>query len=559
MVRTVAGLLRGRFAADVVATLAIVAALLLGEPLAGLLVILMQSGGEALERHAAGRASAAVRALEAEAPRIGHRLGDDGSVTDLPVDRLAVGDRVRVLPGELIPCDGRVLDGAPLVDLARITGEPLPVRAAPGMPLPSGATVLDGPLSLQVGAPASESQYARIVTLVRTAQQEKAPLQRLADRAAAWFTPATLLVCAAAWFVSRDPARVLAVLVVATPCPLILATPVAIIGGINRAARRGILFRRGAALEQLAGVDMVAMDKTGTITLGRPDVFAVHTVPGASSDELLALAASIERGSGHLLARGVVRGAEERGLPIAVAEAITEDPGHGISGRVSGRSVAVGSRRWIDVRATPAPVPIVHADAGTTAIVAVDGRIAGEIVFADHLRPGIGAFLATLRGLGVRRLALLSGDDRETIRRVAEGLDYDDVAGELRPEEKAARIGAWRDQGHRVAMLGDGTNDAPALGTAAVGVALAAGGGGITAETADVVLLVDAPERLAEAIVISRRTMRIAKESITVGLGLSIVAMLVAASGGLSPVAGALLQEGIDVAVILNALRAARA
>jgi len=299
--QTVRGLFVGRFAADLVAMLAIVTALLLGEPLAGLIVVLMQTGGEALELYAQGRASAAVRELEAAAPRLAHRMVG-GTIEDVSAELIAVGDELLLRPGELLASDAVVLEGRSHVDASRLTGEPMPVSAHPGVRLLSGSLNIEGPLSVRATARASESQYARIVDLVRTAQESKSPLQRLADRYAAWFTPLTLVVCALAYMLSGDPSRVLAVLVVATPCPLILATPVAVVGGINRAARHGIIFRHGTALEQLGRVDVAVFDKTGTLTIGRPKVDRVQTTPEFTAEELLRLAGSVEHGSGHLLA-----------------------------------------------------------------------------------------------------------------------------------------------------------------------------------------------------------------------------------------------------------------
>jgi heavy metal translocating P-type ATPase len=413
-----------------------------------------------------------------------------------------------------------------------------------------------------VTAPASESQYAKIVELVRTAQASKSPLQRLADRYAVWFTPLTLAVCAAAYILSGDPARVLAVLVVATPCPLILATPVAIVGGINRAARRGIIFRHGTALEQLGWITVAVFDKTGTLTIGQPRVENVLAVPPWTEQEVLRLAGSIEQGSGHLLARTVVQEAGARRIELPEASNVTEAPGQGVTGVVEGRPVAVGGWSFVIHRHPAAEAPL-RAVLGERpgvelrAYVAVDGRGAGVIEYADRLRPGLAQFFTELRGLGVRRILLLSGDDQANATAVARAVGIEEAHGDLLPAEKVAYLQGLLKEGEPVLMVGDGTNDAPALSTATVGIALASTGGGISAEAADAVILTDDPTRVAEAIRISRRTLRIARQSIWVGLGLSGAAMVVASFGYIPPVAGALLQEGIDVAVILNALRAA--
>ena len=556
--KTLRGLLYGRFAADVVATLAIVTAFLLASPLPGLIVVLMQTGGEALERYAEGRASNAVRELEARAPTIARRV-TNGSTTDIPVDQIAVGDTLVVRPGELIPCDGVVREGSSAVDAARLTGEAAPVDARPGTRLMSGSVNGASPLTITALAEARESQYARIVDLVRNAQASKAPFQRLADRYAIWFTPVTLLVCVAAYGISSDWSRVLAVLVVATPCPLILAAPVAIIGGINRAARQMIIFRSGGALEELGGVTAAVFDKTGTLTIGRPEVSSVMVTKGSTADEVLRLVSAVETFSNHPMARSVVEETVRRRIVPPAATAVSETPGRGMDGTVDGKSIVIGGRSWV-VERFPGPVKeldaLVSSTAGVRSYVIVDGRAASVIEYEDRIRSGIGTLVTRMRSLGVSPLILLSGDHEENAEMVARSIGLDRAEGDLLPVDKARKVTELRQAGHRVVMLGDGTNDAPALSTADVGVALASGGGGITAEAADVVLLADNPSQLEDAIAISRSTLRVARQSVWTGLSLSIVAMGFAAAGLITPVAGALIQEGIDVAVILNALRA---
>jgi len=337
--RTLQGALRGHFAADVVATLAIVASALLGQPFVGLVIVIMQTGGEALERYAEGRASDAVRALEAVAPRIAHRLRDERVIEDVPVDAVAPDDVLLVRPGELVPCDGMVVDGSAHVDVSMLTGEPLPIFASHGTKLMSGSANLDGALTVLALAPARESQYARIVALVRSAQASKAPLQSIADRYAVWFTPATLAVCVIAYLTSGDWLRVLAVLAVATPCPLILATPVAVIGGINRAARRHIIMRHGTALERLGTATIAVFDKTGTITIGQPRVRHVIQANGRPPMAVLRMAGAVERSSGHLLARTLVEAAEATGLTLPAAVVSSSRPG----GASRARSTATAS------------------------------------------------------------------------------------------------------------------------------------------------------------------------------------------------------------------------
>lgn len=561
--RTLGGVLRGKFNADLVATLAIMTAALLVTPLPGLIVVLMQTGGEALERYAEGRASEAVRALEEAAPRLAHRIIPGGE-EEVSATAVGVGDQLIVRPGELIPCDGVVVSGRSHVDTAALTGEPIPRLAESGAALMSGMANLESPLIIRATALAAQSQYARIVELVRHAQQSKAPMQRLADRYATWFTPLTLVVCGVAWGVSGDLQRVLAVLVVATPCPLILAVPVAVIGGINRAARRQVIFRSGVALEELGRTTVAVFDKTGTLTLGRPEVSAVWSHPPFTSDDVLRVAGAVENGSGHLLAGPVVSAARALGGTLPVATDVAEMAGRGIVGTVDGRRVLVGAASLLRER-HPALVADLdaleheHSDAGgaVRAFIAVDSALAGVITYADALRPGVEALLPALRAAGIQRTVLLSGDATANAEAIAGQLGFDEAHGDLLPEDKVGAVRALTANGTRVFMVGDGTNDAPALSTATVGIALASGGGGITAEAADVVILGDDPRRLIDAIEVSRWTSHVARQSVLAGLGLSSLAMLLAAAGYIPATAGALLQEGIDVAVILNALRAA--
>lgn len=558
--RTLAGMARGRFATDIVATMAILGSLILAQPVAGLVIVLMQTGGELLERYAEGRASHAVRALEEDAPRRAHRMVS-GRIDDVAAEAVNVGDHLLVRPGEMIPCDGVVTAGTTHLDVARLTGEPSPERVAEASWVRSGALNLESPIQIRATARAADSLYARIVDLVRTAQADKSPIQRLADRYALWFTPATIFVCLAVWWWSHDPIRVLAVLVVATPCPLILATPVAIIGGINRAARHQIVIRTGAALEQIGQVDVAIFDKTGTLTIGFPEVAAVRSIGATPSQELLSLAASVEQHSGHLLARTVVHEAEQRGAPILTAADVVEAPGQGVTGVVEGRRISIGSSAYVSAHQPTAAAVVQAARAGgggLRAFVAIDGEAAGVIEFADRTRAGVPDFLASLRALGIARTLLVSGDHEPDVRALAHSLGIAEARGDLLPDQKVAVVRELQAAGHRVLMTGDGTNDAPALSAATVGIALAAHGGGISAEAADIVLLADDVTKVADAIRIGRRATRIARQSIAVGLGLSGAAMVVAALGHITPTSGALLQEAIDVAVILNALRAAR-
>ena len=557
--RTVRGMLRGQFAADVVASLSIVTAAIIVQPFAGLVIVLMQTGGEALERFAERRASAAVSELEKRAPRIAHLLSSARGLVDVPVDRIEPGDTFLVRPGELIPCDGKVLSGISEIDVSQLTGEAIPVPAIQGTSVMSGSLNAHGVLSIRATARAAESQYSRIVELVRSAQASKAPLQRIADRYAVWFTPLTLFLCALAYAFTESWVIVLAILVVATPCPLILATPVAIIGGINRAARDKIIMRHGAALEYLSDADIAVFDKTGTLTIGKPNVKRVVALPGFDERTVLTYAAAVEHGSSHLLARVVVDEAKRRFGELPQASQHRESPGQGLVGFVEGRDVVVGSRAFVATKTTGTLddfAPFEATEAGLRAYVLLNARPAGIIEYEDALRPELPQLLQALREFGISRLVLLSGDRTANARAVGEQAGMDEIYGELLPADKAALVSRYRAAGEVVLMVGDGTNDAPALTAADIGIALAGHGGGVTSEAADVVVLVDDLSKVGAAVSISKRTMRIARQSIVVGLGLSIVAMMFAAFGYIQPTAGALLQEGIDVAVILNALRA---
>jgi heavy metal translocating P-type ATPase len=561
VIRTVRGALHRQFATDIVASLSIVGAVALDQPLAGLVIVLMQTGGEALERYAAGRASAALRALEEAAPRVAHVERHHGArVDDVAAQDVVVGDVLVVLPGELLPCDGVVIDGESELDASSLTGEPIPIRASAGARVASGMINALGSFRYRASAIAEQSQYAKIVEQVRAAQASRAPLQRLADRYAVWFTPITLGVCAVAVLITHDWMRVLAILVVATPCPLILATPVALIGGINRAARRFVIVRSGAAIEKLATVNTIVFDKTGTLTIGKPRLQRVTTAPGFDRADVLSVAAAAEQRSSHLLASVLVEAVKAEGFQIPPGTDYQEAAGQGISAVVKGHQVRVGGRGFVVPRTVDGESiaeGLEHPEATLRAYVAIDDRLAAVLEYADELRPDIADLLVQLERDGVTRFVLLSGDHTPIARDIAGRVGIREAYGDFLPADKAQFVDRLRAEGRVVMMVGDGINDAPALAGADVGVALASYGAGIAAESADVVILVDAVGRVRDAVHIARRTMRIARQSIWVGLGLSGIAMIFAAFGALAPIVGAGIQEAIDVAVILNALRTA--
>ena len=550
----VASLRHGRAGVDVIALLAMAGALALGQELAGAVIALMLAGGNALEEAAGQRARRDLTKLLERAPRIAHRR-HDGMLVEVPVDALVPGDVVVVRPGEVVPVDGRVEEAEAVLDEAALTGESLPVTRRTGEPVRSGTLCAGGAFALRAERTAADSAYSALVRLVQDAQAERAPFVRMADRYAAVLLPLTLVLAAIAWALSGEPIRALAVLVVATPCPLILAAPIAIVSGMSRAARAGVVVKDGGTIERLARARTVLIDKTGTLTLGEPAVEIVVPVDGVEADELLRLAASADQVSAHGLAEGLVHDAERRGLRLSLPEEIVERPGQGVDGRVDGRRVTVGSASWLSERGIVA-TPVAASPGRAVVNVAIDGRSAGAVVMADRVRDDARAAVAALHAGGVREVAMATGDRREVADAVAASVGVDRVYAELAPEDKLALV---RDAPERpVVMVGDGVNDAPALALADVGVAMGAAGATASAEAADAVIVVDRLDRLAEAMRLSRRALRIARQSVLAGMGLSLVAMGVAAAGHLPPLAGAILQEGIDVAVILNALRALR-
>jgi heavy metal translocating P-type ATPase len=550
---------RRQVGVDVIALLALVGALMVGEYLAGAVIAVMLASGRSLEAWAAGRARRELEGLVARVPRIAHR--HDGAATvDVPVDAVGVGDVLLVKPGEVIPVDGRVEVGVAVVDESALTGEPLPVERDVGEALPSGTVNAGGPIELRATTIAAESTYAGVVRLVASAEASTAPSVRLADRYARWFLWVTLAVATTAGIVAGDPARAVAVLVVATPCPLILAVPVALVSGMSQAAHRGVILKGGAVLEGLARARVLLFDKTGTLTAGRPTLRAVVT--GSSSpaaDELLRLSASLDQVSPHVLAAAVVRAAHERHLPLSSPAAVEEVPGFGVRGRVDGREVAVGKASWI---AADVGAPWLHRarrraerDGQLMVFVAVDGRVEGVLLLDDPIRPDAGRTIRRLREDGIHRIVMVTGDRADAAETVGHIIGVDEVLAERTPAEKVDAVTAARRLGPTV-MVGDGINDAPALALADVGVAVGARGATVSSEAADAVLSVDRLDRLGEAVVIAKRALHIATESVLVGIGLSLGAMGIAAVGWLPATWGAVTQEVIDLAVIVNALRA---
>lgn len=550
-------LFKGEVGLDIVAALSMSAALTFGETLAAAVVAVMYSGGTFLESFAEGRARREMQDLLSRVPRTVSRHRN-GGLEDVSLDNIEPGDRLLIRQGDVVPVDGTVASEAAFLDTSALTGESLPVRLAYGRETMSGSTNAGEAFDLMATRRAQESTYAGIVRLVEEAQRSKAPMSRLADRWSLAFLAVTVALASAAWWFTGDPVRAVAVLVVATPCPLILAVPVALVAGLSRAAHFGVLIKGAKPLEAMARIRTLILDKTGTLTEGRPRIVSINSRNGMAEEEILRFAAALEQASKHPVAQAIVAIAREQGLTLPAPSEVAEVPGEGVVGSVEGRKIVVGGASFVAGRiGQTADDHSSLAGWSVVVAVAVDDEMAGHLVMADPLREGVGTMLRRLRRDGVTRILLATGDRAEVAERVTEGLGLDGLRAGLTPDQKVLLVLTER-RNRLVMMVGDGVNDAPALAAADVGVAMGARGAAASAEAADVVLLVDRIDRLGSGIEIARRSRRIAIESVVAGIGLSVLGMVVAAFGYLTPVQGALLQEIIDVAVILNALRALR-
>jgi heavy metal translocating P-type ATPase len=555
---TAAAVRRRQPSVDVIAVLALVGALVVGEPFAGSMIAVMLASGRLLEARAAQRARRDLSLLAERAPRTARRRTGYG-VVEIPVDEVAVRDRLLVGSGEVVPVDGRLLSAA-VLDESALTGEALPVERVAGDGVRSGVVNAGQPLDLLATATAADSTYAGVVRLVEQAQASSAPFVRTADRFAVVFVPLTVVLAAAAWALSGDAVRAVAVLVVATPCPLLLAAPIAIMSGLSQAARVGVVVKGGAAVEQLAAGRVLLFDKTGTLTLGRPGLAGVVTAGGGvSAEELLCLAGSLDQVSAHVLASAIVTAGTRRGLTFQMPTDVTEAHGYGVEGTVGGHRVRLGKASWIVGNDPPLWARQVSRraslDGSLTVFIAVDGEPAGAFLLEDPIRPDAPRMVRAMRRAGISRVILVTGDRADVADMVGRIVGVDGVLADCDPADKLAAIERESATG-RTIMVGDGVNDAPALAAAGAGVALAVRGATASSEAADVVLTVDRVDALADAILIARRSKRIALQAVLIGMGLSLAAMGVAACGYLPPAAGAVLQEGIDVLAIAIALRA---
>jgi heavy metal translocating P-type ATPase len=549
---------RRKMGVDVIAVLALVGTLATGEYLAGALISLMLATGRSIEERAGARARRELRMLVERAPEFAHRY-EAGGLTSPPIEAVRPGDLLLVKPGEVVPVDGVVASGLAVLDESALTGEPVPVERSAGDAVRSGVVNAGPPLDLRATTTASDGTYAAITRLAAAVEAESSPFVRLADRYALVFLLVSVVAAGAAWAWSGAPARAVAVLVVATPCPLILAAPTAIVAGLSRAVRGGVIVKGGDALERLAEGRVLLFDKTGTLTAGRPAVIEISPAAALPADEVLRLAASLDQVSPHVLAVSVVQAAQQRHFPLTLPSAVEDVAGQGIRGRVGEHDVAVGKAGWLSATPNHAWLRGIRRradlDGAMTVFVEVDNEVAGAIVLLDEIRPDAARTIRRLRRAGVDRVVMVTGDREQVATSVAAVIGADDVLAERTPPDKVAAVRAERQRGPTI-MVGDGINDAPALAAADVGVAIATTGATASSQAADVVLTADRLDRLGDAIEIAHRSRRIARESVVAGMGLSVAAMVVAAAGGLPPTWGALLQEVIDVAVILNALRA---
>lgn len=557
VVEIIRSLWRGEVGLDIVAALSMSAALLFGETLAAAVVALMYSGGTFLESFAQGRARREMNDLLSRVPRTATRHRN-GALDEVPLDDIALGDLLLIRQGDVAPVDGTVESDGAMLDQSALTGESMPARLTQGDDVMSGSTNAGDAFDLRVTRRAADSTYAGIVRLVEAAQASKAPMARLADRWSLLFLVVTVALATAAWWFTGDPIRAVAVLVVATPCPLILAVPVALVAGLSRAAHLGVLIKGAKPLEALSRINTLILDKTGTLTDGRPQLVSIVTYGDISEDDIVYYAAALDQASKHPIAQAIVAAAQVRGAALPVPQNVIETPGEGVAGTIEGHKVVVGGTAFVAAQVGMDEAKITSNEAGSVVVsLGVDGKLVGHIVMADALRAGTAALLAGLHQVGISRILLATGDRRAVAEAIADGLGLDEVLADLTPDQKVLLVLEERKTG-LVMMVGDGVNDAPALAASDVGVAMGARGAAASAEAADVVLLVDDLNRLLPGIEIAQRSRKIALESVAAGIGLSILGMIAAALGYLTPVQGALLQELIDVAVILNALRALR-
>lgn len=545
MIRT---LKSGRYGVDLLAITAIIATLAVGEYWAALMVLVMLTGGDSLEDYAAHKAGRELKSLLDNSPQVAHLMRGDGLV-DVAVDELQVNDQVVVKPGELVPVDGHIIEGSSLFDESSLTGESRPVERTINEPIMSGSVNGETSITMVVDQLAINSQYQAIVKLVESSAAQPAHFVRLADRYAVPFTLVAYLIAGVAWWLSKDPVRFAEVLVVASPCPLILAAPIALISGMSRASRNGIIVKTGTTIEKLALAKSAAFDKTGTITNGQLTVDQVVPMIDIEPSELYRLAASAEQASAHILARSLLQVVPAAQLLEIIS--LKEMTGAGVTAQLaSGQTVQVGKFEFV------APDQAKQSQTQTTVYIGIDGRYAGYITFIDHLRQEAPQTMSTLHQLGLQRLMMLTGDQATTAKEIAAQVGIDEVHAGCLPADKIRLINNVTPEQRPIIMVGDGVNDAPSLASADVGIAMGAHGATAASESADVVILKDDLSRVSGAITIARDTMRVARQSVLIGIFICIGLMLIASTGVVPALIGALFQEVVDTVSILYALRA---
>ena len=578
---TIKEMLHGRFASDIVAMLAISTAIITNEAFPGVIIVIMQSGGKALEDYAFRKATTSLDELMTRSPKIAHRKINDNEIEDVDVERIRIGDQLVIRPGDLVPVDGTIVSGNAQIDESSLTGEPLSKIKHIGEEVFSGTINTGNIFEIKANRISEESQYSKIVKLVKKARQEKAPIQRLADKYAVWFTPITLAMCGLGWLLTQNAQTILSVLVVATPCPLIFATPVAIIGGIDKAAKQSIIVKSGSAIEQISRAEAIVFDKTGTITYGVPLVEDIILLDNFkknqnvrnikySKDDILFKAASLEQMSSHPSAQSITRAGKEKFNIFPLPTSFHESSGSGVEGYVTGEHIMVGSYNYIESQFnTNTNYDTINSNRDLlktitdfqkrgemVALVNINGTNVGIITFTDKIRDGVATMIQDLKKKGIKETIILTGDSLDNAKSIANQIGVDNYKYNLLPEDKVNEMKKLREKFKDIIMIGDGINDAPALATATVGIAMGAKGTAISAEAADVVLLVDDVTKVSDVIHIGKETIKVAKQSIFFGMGLSFLLMIFASFGLILPSVGALFQEALDIGVILNALRA---
>jgi heavy metal translocating P-type ATPase len=544
----------GKYGIDILATTAIVASVILGQYWAAIVVVLMLTGGEALEAYAERRARSELRSLLENAPTVAHVLRK-GKPVDVSAGELHVGDKLLIKPGELVPSDAIIIEGSASFDESSLTGESLPQTKQAGDQLFSGSVNLDGAVTAKATATAANSQYQQIVRLVQGASSRQAPFVRLADRYSLPFTFAAYAIASAVWILSGEAIRFLEVILVATPCPLLLAPPIALMSGMARASRYGIIVKTGSTLERLAEAKTIAFDKTGTLTQGALAVETVKTFGDLDKATVLSLAASLEQNSNHVVAQAIVQAARAQHLKLSKVKQAQELPGRGLTANLRGEEILAGNLNFLLEKQVKIPRGLKVDNVTSTAVyIAADGKMIGLIIIKDELRPEAVGVLNRLRRLGIKKILMITGDNQATARAVGQELDIKDIYADMLPADKIHRI--EQTQPRPLVFVGDGVNDAPALAAADVGIALGARGSTAASESADIVIMTDSLGQVSTALTLAKRTFGIARQSILAGIALSLALMAVFATGKFSPLSGAIIQELVDVAVIFNALRA---